>query len=53
MKEKLIEYLNNQINECDSSYEELIQEYDSPEYADKMSAKSEAFKQVIDFINTL
>lgn len=53
MKEKLIEYLNDQIRSCEGSCEELIQERDNPEEADRMSGKIEAFKEVIEFINTL
>lgn len=53
MKKKLIEYLNNQIKECEGSCEELIQERDNSEEADRLSAKAQAFKEVVAFINTL
>lgn len=52
MKEKLIEFLNSRFAECNSSAEELIQEYNNEEGADRESAKAMAFKEVIDFINT-
>lgn len=52
MKEKLIEFLNYRVAECNSTAEELIQECGNAEGADVEFAKAMAFKEVIDFINT-
>ena len=53
MKEKLIEYLNNRIAECDSSASELFLERDYYEDGDWQKAKAEAYKEILDFINQI
>lgn len=52
MKEKLLEYLSARVTEYHSTAEEYFQELNDPEGGDKMLAKEEAIKEVIDYINT-
>jgi hypothetical protein len=53
MKEEILEYLSDRLKEYHSTAEEYFQELNNPEEGDKVLAKAEAIKEVIDFINTL
>lgn len=51
MMNELIDFLERRIKECESAAEDYIQEYFNTEAADRASAKSEAFQEVLDYLN--
>lgn len=51
-KEDLIKFLRDCIHQCNSSAEELIQEYGNKEDADRMSAMVVAYEDVLKFVQT-
>lgn len=52
MKEKLLEFLNIRISECNSSAPELFLEHDNPEDGNRLLAMASAFQEVVEFLNS-